>query len=98
MYSVHNDTQMPERTYVRFKGQSQHIVNDLFNCSVPYYASFQDHIRCNLENDCIDGRDEADCPYVSPGCSRPLIGIGSKVHGAMVVRILQWNLIKLKHE
>ena len=42
----------------------------LYNCSVDYYWRFQQHLHCNLEVDCADGRDEAaHCPYSSPACT-----------------------------
>ena len=45
------------------------LTTGLFNCSVPHYTSFQQHLHCNLKQDCEGGEDEgAHCPFSSPHC------------------------------
>ncbi|KAK7466515.1 hypothetical protein BaRGS_00037390, partial [Batillaria attramentaria] len=50
--------------------QSPHKVKSgLWNCSVPHYASFKQHVHCNLEVECEGGEDEGGhCPFSSPAC------------------------------
>ena len=43
---------------------------DQWNCSVPHWPDFKRHFPCNLQMDCVEGEDEADCPYMSPFCPR----------------------------
>ena len=43
--------------------------NGLFNCSVNHYSTFQQHLHCNLQQECEGGEDEgAHCPFSSPPC------------------------------
>ena len=45
------------------------LVTGFFNCSVPHYASFQQHVHCNLQQECEGGEDEgAHCPFSSASC------------------------------
>ena len=40
-----------------------------FNCSVPHYSSFGQHLHCNLQQECEGGEDEGThCPFSSPSC------------------------------
>ncbi|KAK7497060.1 hypothetical protein BaRGS_00011796, partial [Batillaria attramentaria] len=42
----------------------------MFNCSVPHYSSFQQHLDCNLDTECEGGEDEGEhCPFSPPGCN-----------------------------
>ncbi|KAK7503736.1 hypothetical protein BaRGS_00004859, partial [Batillaria attramentaria] len=66
-YSIHPANQQPER-----------LTSGLFNCSVPYFHTFQLHFSCNLATDCVEGEDEMDCPYKSYVCGPHLIDAGSK--------------------
>ncbi|KAK7475968.1 hypothetical protein BaRGS_00032787 [Batillaria attramentaria] len=34
-----------------------------WNCSVTHWADFKQHFPCNLRQDCVNGEDEAECPY-----------------------------------
>ncbi|KAL8617267.1 hypothetical protein ACOMHN_067704 [Nucella lapillus] len=46
------------------------LPNGLWNCSVKHYASFHQHLACNLKTECEDGRDETGaCPFSTPRCS-----------------------------
>ena len=45
------------------------LTTGFFNCSVSHYASFQQHLHCNLKQECEGGEDEgAHCPFSSPSC------------------------------
>ena len=47
----------------------QILKGGLYNCSVHYYWRFRQHLQCNIEVQCEDGRDEAEhCPFHSPVC------------------------------
>ena len=57
-FSFHPKNKVPER-----------LSNGKYNCSVDYYWRFQQHLDCNLQVECEDGRDEAGhCPFSSPAC------------------------------
>ncbi|KAK7497050.1 hypothetical protein BaRGS_00011786, partial [Batillaria attramentaria] len=68
-YSIHNATEAP-----------QALGANLFNCSVPYYPSFQQHLQCNLVVQCQGGEDEIDCPYTTADCGLGLIDAGDKCY------------------
>jgi hypothetical protein len=40
-------------------------------CTDSNYDSARMHLHCNLETDCVDGRDERHCPYQREGCDGP---------------------------
>jgi hypothetical protein len=45
------------------------VGDGLYNRSVDYYHSFQQHLHCNLEVECTDGRDESmECPFSNEVC------------------------------
>ena len=45
------------------------LTSGFFNCSVSHYASFQQHLHCNLKQECEGREDEgAHCPFSSPSC------------------------------
>ena len=45
------------------------LTTGFFNCSVSHYTSFQQHLHCNLKQECEGGEDEgAHCPFSSPSC------------------------------
>ncbi|KAL8580970.1 hypothetical protein ACOMHN_017536 [Nucella lapillus] len=49
--------------------QSVKLPSGLFNCSVNDYSELQQHLDCNLETQCEDGRDETEhCAFSSPHC------------------------------
>ena len=51
----------------------------MFNCSVPYYASFKDHLYCNLKQECEGREDEGGhCPFSSPACDGDMAVAGTK--------------------
>nr|KAG5697924.1 hypothetical protein BaRGS_026862 [Batillaria attramentaria] len=47
-----------------------------WNCSVPYWADFQQHFLCNLNQECVGMEDEADCPYTTDICGLGRIAVG----------------------
>ena len=47
----------------------QQLQNGCYNCSVGHYASFKDHLHCNLKQECEGREDEGGhCPFSSPAC------------------------------
>ena len=45
------------------------LVTGFFNCSVPHYPSFQQHVHCNLQQECEGDEDEgAHCSFSSAPC------------------------------
>ncbi|KAK7462032.1 hypothetical protein BaRGS_00038561, partial [Batillaria attramentaria] len=67
LYSIHNVTQAPQVMH-----------SGLFNCSVPYYPAFRQHLECNLETQCFAREDEDGCPYNSQDCGTGFIDAGNK--------------------
>ena len=57
----------------------QRLGSGLWDCSVPdYYASFKQHVHCDLQPDCEGGEDEGGhCPFSSPDC-RGSVDAGGK--------------------
>ena len=57
----------------------QRLGSGLWDCSVPdYYASFKQHVHCDLQPDCQGGEDEGGhCPFSSPDC-RGSVDAGGK--------------------
>ncbi|KAK7466516.1 hypothetical protein BaRGS_00037391 [Batillaria attramentaria] len=47
LFSFHPVSQAPHK-----------VKSGLWNCSVPHYASFKQHVHCNLEVECEGGEDE----------------------------------------
>jgi hypothetical protein len=67
LFSFHKEHMLPST-----------LQSGLFNCSGEDYPSFQQHVDCNLEVECHDGRDErGDCPFSSHAC-QGLIASGNK--------------------
>ncbi|XP_076462149.1 uncharacterized protein LOC143294656 [Babylonia areolata] len=66
-----------------------------WNCSVPFWPKFKDHLSCNLEEECLNGEDESHCPYVTDTCGPDRLTIGSNCY--LLVRpspfnsTLSWN-------
>ncbi|KAK7088423.1 hypothetical protein V1264_022347 [Littorina saxatilis] len=68
LFSFHHDSEAPRKSNdVRF-----------WNCSSGQWLQYQQHFPCNLQPDCVDGRDEDNCPYSSPECGRGMIAVGHK--------------------
>ena len=45
------------------------LSSGLYNCSIDDYWKFRQHVDCNMEVDCEDGRDEAEhCAFSSTAC------------------------------
>ncbi|KAK7106060.1 hypothetical protein V1264_017360 [Littorina saxatilis] len=56
-------------TIVPFSQTPRRLQSGLFNCSVSNYASFKQHVHCNMKQECEDGKDEGGhCPFSSPAC------------------------------
>ncbi|KAK7486160.1 hypothetical protein BaRGS_00022626, partial [Batillaria attramentaria] len=46
------------------------LESGLFDCSVPYYSSFRQHVDCNLRQECRGSEDEGShCPFSSQACN-----------------------------
>ncbi|KAL8597274.1 hypothetical protein ACOMHN_051585 [Nucella lapillus] len=56
LYSVHDHSQQPTQ-----------LPNGKWNCSVPFYPSFQQHFACSAENQCSEEKYREPCP-VSAVC------------------------------
>ncbi|PVD27184.1 hypothetical protein C0Q70_12338 [Pomacea canaliculata] len=73
IYELRKD-QCLTQTLITFSGQD----SGLWNCSVPHYNTFKQHLECNLEPECHGGEDEGPhCPYSSPVCNGS-VAIGNK--------------------
>ena len=56
------------------------LSSGLYNCSVDYYRTFQQHLDCSMQVDCEDGRDETEhCTFSSPAC-KGWVAIGDKCY------------------
>jgi hypothetical protein len=67
LFSIHKTQWIPRR-----------LADNLFDCSGEAYRCFQQHVDCNLEVECHDGRDErGDCPFSGHAC-QGLIASGNK--------------------
>ncbi|KAK7484729.1 hypothetical protein BaRGS_00024014, partial [Batillaria attramentaria] len=66
LFSFHNRSALPVR-----------LSDGKWNCSVPYWADFQQHFLCNLIQECAGMDDEADCPYTTDVCGPGLISVGT---------------------
>ena len=55
-------------------------MNNIVDCGVDHYDSFEDLFRCNMRVECIDGRDEKNCSYRSKECGPDRIDAGSKCY------------------
>ena len=59
----------------------------LFNCSVPHYASFEEHVRCNLKKECEGREDEGGhCPFSSAACDGNIAVANVKCYSLHVLR------------
>ncbi|KAK7493412.1 hypothetical protein BaRGS_00015312, partial [Batillaria attramentaria] len=65
MFSFHNLSEIPQK-----------LPDGKWNCSVPYWADFQQHFPCNLIWDCEGGEDEVNCPYTSRACGLDYVPAG----------------------
>ena len=58
LFSFHTHDSLPQR-----------LSGLIFNCSVPYYDRFKQHMECNLKRECHAGEDEGEhCPFSSKAC------------------------------
>ena len=68
LFSLHPSYARPHKSH-----------SGMFNCSVPYYASFKDHLHCNLKQECEGREDEGGhCPFSSPACDGDMAVVGTK--------------------
>ncbi|KAL8590308.1 hypothetical protein ACOMHN_006424 [Nucella lapillus] len=51
-----------------------------WNCSVPYWPQFQQHLNCNVVEECVSGKDEEQCDHTSEKCGKGLLLIASKCY------------------
>lgn len=58
MYTFHNETETPRKV----------PGSERWNCSVPFWATFERHFPCDMEVDCDGEQDEVVCPYYTPVC------------------------------
>ena len=63
-FSFHSNKALPQR-----------LEDGTWNCSVPHWADFQQHLQCNLRVECASGEDEAQCPYTTDDCGPGRISI-----------------------
>ncbi|KAK7480598.1 hypothetical protein BaRGS_00028174 [Batillaria attramentaria] len=62
LFSFHPVTKAP-----LFK--MENAFTPIFDCSGPRYASFKQHLHCNLDTECQHGEDEGEhCSFSPPGC------------------------------
>ncbi|KAK7474677.1 hypothetical protein BaRGS_00034101 [Batillaria attramentaria] len=54
-FSFHNVSALP-----------QQLPDGMWNCSVPYWADFQQHFLCTLAPECAGGEDKIICPWSDP--------------------------------
>ena len=73
--SIHFKTRHASNSFkIRFSFHPLHAwprksLSGMFNCSVPFYTSFKDHLNCNLKQECEEREDEGGhCPFSSPAC------------------------------
>jgi hypothetical protein len=79
-YSFHKDSGTPSK-----------LGDGMFNCSVDYYASFQQHLECNLVTECEDGRDETGhCSFSNKECRG--LGLASGIKCYFTVVSTQGNI------
>lgn len=57
MFSFHNSSLLPEQ-----------MPDGRWNCSVPNWTDFKQHLSCDLTFECINLEDEWNCPYGSDTC------------------------------
>ncbi|KAK7095196.1 hypothetical protein V1264_006640 [Littorina saxatilis] len=96
-----------------FSKTPKRLKSGLFNCSVPYYASFKQHVHCNMKQECEGGEDEGGhCPFSSPACNgsvavnnkcytlfvQPLALSGTSSHNFCQKRGLQPAMMKTTEE
>ncbi|KAK7453167.1 hypothetical protein BaRGS_00039650 [Batillaria attramentaria] len=65
-FTFHNVTARPSRVEPSGK----------WNCSVPFWADFRQHLPCNLVPDCVHSEDEMACPYTTDECGPGFIMAG----------------------
>nr|KAG5697416.1 hypothetical protein BaRGS_008842 [Batillaria attramentaria] len=70
VFSFHDPESLPEE-----------LPDGTWNCSVPYYHDFEQHLRCNFHQQCENGQDEVGCPYVNEACGPGQIYAGGKCYG-----------------
>ncbi|KAK7483027.1 hypothetical protein BaRGS_00025690, partial [Batillaria attramentaria] len=80
LFSFHLDTEAPRK-----------LENGLFDCSLPHYTSFKQHLECNLELECQNGEDEENCPFSSPACNGS-VAFNNKCYTSVKSDLfLSWN-------
>ena len=73
-FSLHVDPTLPQQLH-----------NGFFNCSVAHYASFKDHLHCNLKQECEGTEDEGGhCLFSSPACDGKMAVADTKCYSLHV--------------
>jgi len=81
-FSFHKESALPEQ-----------LSDGRWNCSVPHWPDFRQHLPCNLLNDCLEGQDELDCPYTSPLCGPGRFFMGGSCYSYVkMTRPLTWHV------
>nr|KAG5697695.1 hypothetical protein BaRGS_000580 [Batillaria attramentaria] len=73
--NVHNGFRL-RFTFHNYSALPEQLSDRKWNCSVPHWADFKQHIPCNLVPDCVSGEDEEDCPYSSDACGQGHFSVG----------------------
>ena len=68
-FSFHDVTALP-----------QPLPDGTWNCSVPHWPDFRQHVLCNFKTECAGGEDEAPCPYTTQRCGQGRISIGDSCY------------------
>ncbi|KAK7485638.1 hypothetical protein BaRGS_00023087, partial [Batillaria attramentaria] len=81
LFSIHTPRALPEQ-----------LPDGKWNCSVPYWFTFQHHFRCDFRQDCVNGEDERECFYKNHTCGEGWVLLEGKCY--LYVRDkqrLSWN-------
>ena len=75
-------------------------LSGLFNCSVPFFTSFKEHLHCNLKQECETREDEGGhCPFSSPACGGDVAVADIKCFSLHVTRTkISWREAKRQCE
>ncbi|KAK7489227.1 hypothetical protein BaRGS_00019479, partial [Batillaria attramentaria] len=80
LYTIHPVSEKPTE-----------VGRGVFNCSVPHFHTFKEHLTCNVATECAGGEDETDCPYTSTECGPGYIdGISKCYKYVDVKKELSW--------
>lgn len=69
LFSFHNRSSLPQR-----------LPDGTWNCSVPHWSDFRQHLPCDLQAQCAGREDEAECPFVSEECGERQYSLGGQCY------------------